>query len=144
MTEANLKAGLKAYGAARRTQTPVRIVVELFDAVLCAVAKAKAARLMKNYEDEFNAVCRANQILAGLDSVVDENQPKVKPIAEILHNYYALTVEQLHRAKQTKGEEGESRYGSVHRQILTMREAWAWIAGVPSLLPESGKEEKSA
>ncbi|WP_337996896.1 flagellar export chaperone FliS [Oleispirillum naphthae] len=134
--------GAKAYGAARRTQTPLRIIVELYDSVLCAVAHAKAACLQDDFEGEFNAIIAATKILQGLDGALNQTDPKARPIAEMLHDYYKTTIVQLHRAKQAKSPESELRYGSVQRQVLAMREAFAAIAGVPSLVVEAA--EKSA
>ena len=133
--------GAKAYGAARRTQTPLRIVVELYDAMLCSVAHAKQAKLEGEPEAEFNAVVKASRIIQSLDGVLNE-EPKAKSLADTLHAYYKTTMTQLHRAKQAKSPEAEMRYGSVQRQILAMREAFAAIAGVPSLVAH--RSEKSA
>ncbi len=135
-----LEMGVKAYGAARRAQTPLRVIVELYDATLCAVAHAKAACLEDDFEREFKAVERASGILQGLDGALNQTDPKAKPIAEVLRAYYKTTIVQLHRAKQAKSPDSELRYGSVQRQVLAMREAFAAIAGVPSLLPQ-GREK---
>lgn len=132
--------GIRAYGAARRTQTPLRVIVELYDLMLCSVAHAKAAKLEARPEDEFNAVLHVTKIIEGLDSAIND-EPKAKPIADTLHVYYKTTLTQLHRAKQAKSPDAELRYGSVQRQILAMREAFANIAGVPSLVAQA---EKSA
>lgn len=134
MDNSLMQAGAKAYGSARRTQSPLRVIVELYDSVLCSVARAKAASLTEDYEREFNAVCAAERILQSLDGVLAQDDPKAKPIAEVLHNYYTATLTQLRRAKAAKSPDSEYRYGSVQRQVLAMREAWAAIAGVPSLV----------
>jgi len=134
--------GVKAYGAARRTQTPLCIIVELYDAVLCAVAHAKAACLQEDFEAEFNSVTSATKYLQGLDGALNRNDPKAKPLVGVLHDYYKTTIVQLHRAKQAKSPESELRYCSVQRQVLSMREAFAAVAGVPSLTV--AKSEKSA
>lgn len=133
--------GAKAYGAARRTQTPLRVIVELYDAMLCSVAHAKQAKLEGKPESEFNAVERVSKIIQSLDSALND-EPRAKPIADTLHDYYKTTMTQLHRAKQAKSPESETRYGSVQRQILAMREAFAAVAGVPSLVAR--RMEKSA
>jgi flagellar secretion chaperone FliS len=137
-----LEAGVRAYGAARRAQTPLRVVVELYDSVLCSVAHAKIACLENDLEAEFNAVVRASGIMQALDGALNQSDPKAKAIADVLHGYYKTTIVQLHRAKQAKTPESELRYSSVQRQVLAMREAFAAIAGVPSLLPQA--REKSA
>ncbi len=137
-----LRMGVKAYGAARRAQTPLRVIVELYDSVLCSVAHAKAACLEDNFENELTAVVRAANILQGLDGALNQQDAKAKPVADVLHAYYKTTIVQLHRAKQAKSPDSELRYSSVQRQVLAMREAFAAIAGVPSLMPQ--KEEKTA
>ncbi|MBN2751824.1 MAG: flagellar protein FliS [Rhodospirillaceae bacterium] len=134
--------GMAAYGAARRTQAPLCVIVDLYDSILCSVAHAKASCLQKDFEGEFHAVDRASRILQSLDGVLRQNDPKAKPVSEILHDYYKTTIVQLHRAKQAKSPDSELRYGSVQRQVLAMREAFAAIAGVPSLVAD--KQEKSA
>lgn len=133
--------GANAYRAARRTQTPLRVIVELYDAMLCSVAHAKAAKLEGRPETEVHAVERVTKIIQSLDSVLNE-EPRAKPVVEPLHAYYKTTMTQLHRAKQAKSPEAETRYGSVQRQILAMREAFAAVAGVPSLVAR--RAEKSA
>lgn len=133
--------GAKAYGAARRTQSPLRVIVELYDAILCSVAHAKLACLEGKPEVEFHAVEKASRILQTLDGVLNDD-PKAKPISDNLHQYYKTTIVQLYRAKQSKSPDSELRYGSVHRQVLKMREAFAAIAGVPSIVARV--TEKSA
>lgn len=133
--------GAKAYGAARRTQTPLRVIVELYDAMLCSVAHAKQAKLEGQPESEFHAVEKASKIIQSLDSALND-EPRAKPIADTLHGYYKTTMVQLHRAKQAKSPDAELRYASVQRQILAMREAFAGIAGVSSLVAH--RAEKSA
>lgn len=133
--------GAKAYGAARRTQTPLRVIVELYDTMLCAVSHAKAASLEGKPEAEFHAVEKVSRILQTLDGVLNED-PKAKPITDVLHEYYKTTLVQLHKACQAKSPEAELRYSSVHRQILKMRQAFAPIAGVPSILAR--QTEKTA
>lgn len=125
--------GAKAYGAARRTQSPLRVIVELYDAILCAISHAKAASLEGKPEAEFHAVEKASRILQTLDGVLNED-PKAQPVTDTLHEYYKTTIVQLHRAAQSKSPDSELRYGSVHRQVLKMRESFASIAGVPSIV----------
>lgn len=134
--------GVQAYGAARRTQTPLRVIVELYDAMLCAVAHAKQAKLEGSPENEFRAVERATQVLLGLDGVLNHDDPRARPLAETLHAYYKTTLVQVHRARAAKSPDAELRYASVQRQILTMREAFAAVAGVPSLVAQ--RSEKTA
>lgn len=133
MSQNVYELGIKAYGAARRTQTPLRAVVELYDAMLCSVAHAKVACLEGRPEAEFQAIEKVSKILQGLDGILNED-PQAMPVTEVLHEYYKTTIVQLHRACQSKSPDSELRYGSVHRQILKMREAFASIAGVPSLV----------
>ncbi len=131
--------GAQAYAAARRTQPPLRVVVELYDAMLAAVARAKQAKLEGLPENEFSAVQRATQILLGLDGVLDHDAPRARTLADNLHVYYKTTLTQLHRARAAKSPDAEIRYASVQRQVLTMREAFASVAGVPSLVHKAEK-----
>lgn len=134
--------GVQAYGAARRTQAPLRVIVELYDAMLCAVARAKQAKLETQPEAEFNAVNRVTQILLGLDGVLNRDDPRCGSLAETLHDYYKTTITQVHRARAARSPDAELRYASVQRQVLAMREAFAAIAGMPSLV--SQRAEKTA
>jgi len=140
------QAGVSAYGAARKTQTPIKVLVELYDAAFASVSKAKAFKLESRVEDEFNAVVRATQILHSLDSILEENDDRAKNITEVMHAYYKTTLVQLHRAKQSKSPDAELRYASVQRQLLTMRDAWATVAGVPLMAKPSiqAQQAKSA
>ena len=122
-----------AYGTGRRTQSPLRIVVELFDMALTRVAHAKAERESGDREKEFAALSAAVRLLCGLDACLDRTDAQAAPVARSLHAYYQRTVAQLHAAMRTRGSDGIERYASVHRQILSMREAWARLAGAPSL-----------
>jgi len=123
----------KAYGAARQAQVPVRVMVELYDLIFCSISHAKAASLSNDIEAEFNAICKASRVLETLDGILDDQNARTKSIAETLHTFYKTTVIQLHRAKQAKSPESDLRYCSVQRQVLSMRDAWAVVAGVPSL-----------
>lgn len=131
-----------AYGVARRNQTPLRVIVELYDAMLCAVAHAKQAKLEGRPESEFKALERATQVLLGLDGTLNRDEPRTQALVETLHEYYKTTLVQVHRARAAKSPDAELRYASVQRQILTMREAFASVAGVPSLVAR--QSEKTA
>ena len=126
-------AAAAAYGAARRTLSPLHVVVEFYDAALTAVAHAGRAKSMSDPEREFQALTEAARILQALDSCLARKDLQAKPMAETLHAYYRSVIAQLHAAKMTRGPAGLARYASVHRQLLTMREAWAELAGVRSL-----------
>ena len=129
-----------AYGNGRRTQSPLRIVVELFDTALTRVAHAKAERKTGNREKEFEALSAAVHVLCGLDACLDRTHPQAQPVVHTLHTYYQRTIVQLHAAMRAPGGDGIERYGSVHRQILCMREVWAGLAGSPSLRAAPGHE----
>ncbi|MCF8480703.1 MAG: flagellar protein FliS [Rhodospirillum sp.] len=130
----NISNAMAAYGAARRAQSPLRVIVELYDMTLTAVARAKAQRMMGDVEKEFEALRTAAKIFSELDNCLNMADPQAKPMAEELRRYYRRTLRQLHAAKRSRGDDGIAGYSSVHRQILTMRDAWAEIAGVAPLV----------
>lgn len=143
MTHSNIhKLGVQAYGAARRNQAPLCVIVELYDAMLCAVAHAKQAKLEGHPENEFKALERTTQVLLGLDGVLNRDDPRATSLSDTLHEYYKTTLVQVHRARAAKSPDAELRYASVQRQILAMREAFASVAGVPSLVAK--RAEKTA
>jgi flagellar protein FliS len=130
----NMTNAMAAYGIARRAQSPLKVVVELYDVTLTAVARAKAQRMMGNVEKEFEALRTAAKILSELSSCLNMTDEAARPLSEELRRYYQRVLRQLHAAKRTRGDAGIEGYSSVHRQILSMREAWAEIAGVSPLV----------
>lgn len=122
-----------AYGTARRALPPLRIVVELYDMTLMAVAHARSERSKGHIQAEFQALLSASRTLQGLDACLDMGDSQALPVAKVLRGYYRHILTQLHGAKRAKSEAAIERYASVYRQILTMRETWAELAGVPSL-----------
>ena len=56
-------------------------------------------------------------------------------MAERLHGYYRQTIRHLHAATRLRGNAAVEHYASVHRQIMSMRDAWAKLAGAPPLKP---------
>ena len=127
MTNAN--AATAAYASARRTLPPLRIVVELYDMVLTSVAHARAERQRGSFEREFEALSRAAGILQGLDLCLGSNDARTGAVTATLHAYYRRTLAQLHAAKRARGDAADAQYASVHRQVVSMREAWAKLAG---------------
>ena len=122
-----------AYGTARRALPPLRIVVELYDMALTAVAHARAERSKGHIQAEFQALLSATRTLQGLDACLDMDDGRAAPIARVLRGYYRHILTQLHAAKRSEAEAAVARYASVYRQLLAMRETWAELAGVPSL-----------
>ena len=129
----NRQAALAAYGHARQTLSPLRIIVELYDAALTSVAHARHAKRCGDAEKEFRSLAKAAQILQCLDGCLKKTDRRAKPMADMLHSFYRQTLIQLHAAKRMRGRGGVDRYSSVHRQILTMREVWAELADMPAL-----------
>ena len=129
-----------AYGNGRRTQTPLRIVVELYDTALTHVARAKAARTAGDRQAEFTALSTAAQVLCGLDACLDRTNPDAKPMTDRLHGYYRQTIRHLHAATRLRGNAAVTQYASVHRQIMSMREAWARLAGASPLKPAARQD----
>ena len=127
MTKASVVTA--AYATARRTLPPLRIIVELYDMVLTSVAHARAERGKGNFEREFEALSRAAEVLQGLDLCLSTTDERAGPLNKTLHAYYRRTLAQLHAAKRARGDAAVEKYASVHRQVVSMREAWAKLAG---------------
>ena len=126
MTKASVATA--AYATARRTLPPLRIIIELYDMVLTSVAHARTERGKGNFEREFEAVSRAAGILQGLDLCLSADE-RAGPLTKTLHAYYRRTLAQLHAAKRARGDAAVEKYASVQRQVVSMREAWAKLAG---------------
>ena len=127
MTSASI--AVAAYATARRTRPPLWVVVELYDIALTSVAHARDGRAKGNFEKEFEALSKAAEILQGLDLCLSRTDTRADALAKTLHAYYQRTLMQLHAAKRAKGDAAIETYSSVYRQILTMRETWAKLAG---------------
>ncbi|ABC23336.1 flagellar export chaperone FliS [Rhodospirillum rubrum] len=133
-----MSQAMAAYGTARRAQTPLKIVVDLYDLALTSVSRAKAARMTETFEAEFEAMSKATLILSELERCLNTEDPRAQSMSKTLRQFYKRTITQLHAAKQARGgDEAIGTYASVHSQIMTMREAWAEIAGAPSLVARS-------
>ncbi len=140
----NMSQALAAYGTARRAQSPLKLVVELYDVALTSVARAKMERMLENSEREFQAMRQAVRIFEELNACLNMSDTRARPVSEELRRYYQRTLRQLHAAKRTRGEAAVEGYASVHRQILAMREAWAELAGVHPLVSASSAASASA
>lgn len=137
MTKADL--AVAAYGTARRTLPPLHVVVELYDLARISVAHAVVERRKGDHEREFLAMSKAAQILQGLGACVGPADKRTRAVTGTLRAYYRQTLLQLHAAKRAGGHDGLKRYASVCRQILTMRETWAELAGMPALEDRDGQ-----
>ena len=123
-----------ADGTTRRALPPLRIIVELYDTTLTAVAHARSERCKGHIQAEFQALMSASRTLQGLDACLDMEDSRAVPVAMVLRGYYRQTLTQLHAAKRAEPKEAVERYKSVYRQLLRMRETWAELAGVPSFI----------
>jgi len=132
---------MAAYGQARRAQSPVVRVVEVFDGALANVARAKAARAAGRRDEEFNAMALAARLLQEMEGCLDTQDDRVRAMSTMLSGFYRRTIMQLHGAVRGKGEGALARYASIYRQLVSMRNAWAQIAGV-SQLPQLQWESK--
>ncbi|GEO80340.1 flagellar protein FliS [Pararhodospirillum oryzae] len=128
------RSALQAYNRARGAQPPLMLTVEVYDAALTQVARAKAARVANRRDEEFRFMTKATRILSELDGCLNRRDERAQDMSKMLSRYYKQTILQLHAALRTRGESAIDRYGSVHRQILIMRDAWARLAGLPPLM----------
>lgn len=142
MTKADL--AVAAYGTARRTLPPLNLVVELYDLARISVAHAVVERRKGDHEMEFMAMSKAAQILQGLGACIGPADKRTRAVTGTLRAYYRQTLMQLHAAKRARGDDGPKRYASVYRQILTMRETWAELAGIARLQDSAGQSLPSA
>ncbi|MBB4265510.1 flagellar protein FliS [Roseospira visakhapatnamensis] len=146
MTTLATANAIAAYGQARRRQPPLKLIVEVYDMALTLVARARAARAEGVRDSEIQALTLAGRILEELEGCLNRRDPRARPMSDALSGYYRTVMAQLHKATRSQGDEALERYGSVHRQLLVMRDAWAAVAGMAPLTGKTrlGNESKDA
>jgi len=137
-----LAGAMAAYGQARRTKPPITLVVDVYDSILTLVARAKAARHQNKRDQEFSSMSLATRMLAAMEGCLNHRDDRTRALSGTLSGYYKQTIMQLHAAAQTRGAGGVDRYASVYRQIVSMRDAWAVVAGVPPLSVPALQQKK--
>lgn len=133
----------KAYATAKMTVGKVRQIVMLYDGVLRFVQQAVDAINKQDYETRYNILCKASEVISGLQNSLDFEQGG--DIAHLLYDYYASIDARLltvHRTNDIRTCE------QVMKELRMMRGAWdeidrAQSAGtraredVPAVMPKN-------
>lgn len=103
--------------------TPEQLVVMLYDGARRFLRQAAAAMHAREVERAHNALRRAEQIIAHLDGVLDDDQGG--ELAQRLHAIYRFSLAHLNRARS---EQNPQKILEVSQMLGDLRESWAQIA----------------
>lgn len=103
--------------------TPEQLVVMLYDGARRFLRQAANAMRAREVEGAHNALRRAEQIVAHLDGVIDDQQGG--EIARQLHQIYGFSLAHLNRARIDQDPE---KLLAVSEMLGELRESWAEIA----------------
>lgn len=116
-----------------------RQLVMLYDAVIRNLKQAKLAIEEKRFEDRFNLLSKAGNIISGLHGSIDFE--KGGSIAEMLNNYYfAIDMRMINLNRSNSPEECDG----IIEEVKMMRDAWEKIDHELSLPIGLPKAEASA
>ncbi|MEW5981035.1 MAG: flagellar export chaperone FliS [Acidobacteriota bacterium] len=117
----------RAVAEYRRTEiqcgTPLELVVRLYDAMLCEVARASAAMRAGDMRAKRDALSRSLAILGELQSSLDLRQGR--EIAVSLDSLYTYAMARLTEANVRRDA---GALDEVHALLVPLRDAWRQIA----------------
>jgi flagellar secretion chaperone FliS len=121
------KHAIAAYQTAVMTTPPLQAVVLLYDGILVRIHNAGIAAAQGDYNQQYQEVSRAIEILRGLLAALDL-QAGGKVAANLAETYRA----NMRALLATVGrKEGEAACRRIGEGLRTLRNAWAEIAGMP-------------
>lgn len=103
--------------------TPEQLVVMLYDGARRFLRQATNAMRARDVEGAHNALRRAEQIVAHLDGVLDDEQGG--QIAQRLHAIYRFSLAHLSRARM---EQDAQKVVEVAEMLGELRDSWAELA----------------
>ncbi len=103
--------------------TPEQLVVMLYDGARRFLRQAIAAMRAREVEGAHNALRRAEQIIAHLDGVLDDEQGG--QVAQRLHAIYRFSLAHLNRARM---DQDPQKLIEVSDMLGELRESWAELA----------------
>lgn len=128
----SMNQAISAYKKATTSVAPMTAVVLLFDEILDSLAHAELALDAKRYDEGFERVQRSVTILRGLRSIL--NMEAGGLISQQLRETYTRNIFALN-ASVGKPDAAE-RLAKLAAGLLTLRDAWATIAGMALRTPQ--------
>lgn len=117
-----------AYQAAIQTTPPLQAVVLLYDGVLVRIHNAVTAGSKGDFGQQFNEVMRATEILRGLTAAIDTTSGDFA--VRLRETYEANMRAMMGAVGRPDASECLHRIAGGLREL---RNAWAEIAGMPSM-----------
>ncbi len=103
--------------------TPEQLVVMLYDGARRFLRQGANAMRAREVENAHNALRRAEQVIAHLDGVLDDEQGG--QLAQQLHSIYRFSLAHLNRARM---EQDPQKLAEVSDMLGELRESWVQIA----------------
>lgn len=103
--------------------TPEQLVVMLYDGARRFLRQAANAMGAREVENAHNALRRAEQIIAHLDGVIDDEQGG--EVAQRLHAIYRFSLAHLNSARM---EQDPQKLAEVSGMLGELRGSWAELA----------------
>jgi flagellar protein FliS len=103
--------------------TPEQLVVMLYDGARRFLRQAANAMRAREVESAHNALRRAEQVIAHLDGVLDDEQGR--EVAQRLHAIYRFSLAHLNRARM---DQDPQKLVEVSDMLGELRESWAELA----------------
>ena len=113
---------MASYQMAHTTVQKTRQLVMLYDAVIRNLKQARIAMEENRFEDRFNLLTKAGNIISGLHGSIDFE--KGGAIAEMLNNYYfAIDMRIINLNRTNSPQECDG----IVEEVKLMRDAWEKI-----------------
>jgi flagellar secretion chaperone FliS len=117
----------QAYAAATQTVAKTKQIVLLYDGVIRFLQQAKEAIRAKRYEERYNLLIKASEVVSGLQGCLDfENGGE---IARILYNFYASIDSRLFSIHHSNSIE---TCDELIAELKQMRDVWHEIDQTPA------------
>lgn len=114
-----MKQKYQAYAAATQTVARTKQIVMLYDGIIRFMQRAKEAIQENRIEDRYHQLCKASEVLMGLQSCLDfENGGH---IAKVLYNFYSNIDSQIFAIHRNNSIEG---CDDIIAEVKKMREVW--------------------
>ena len=120
------RTAISAYQAAQLTVSPLQAIVMLYDGVITLAMSAAAAARRRDYETQFKDVKRANDILNGLNMMLDMEKGG-RVACSLREMYEAVSRAMLSSIGRSSGAECCERIAAA---VRVTRDAWAEISGL--------------
>ncbi len=113
---------ISAYSAASQTLPKINQVIMLYDGAINSVVKAKQAIEQQDYEQRYNLIAKAIEIIDGLQSSLDFDNGG--SVAKTLFDYYASVLNELGDIQMSNSL---AMCDSVITELKNMKDVWNQI-----------------